>query len=122
MDINVTSLNVPVLYYRLKMVDINGKFSYSKTIAIGIKGSRSVVLLYPNPVKDNATLMISVKQNENVTLQVFDYSGKLVQANSLSLQQGSNLLTIDISQLASGLYTVQAKGSITSERVQLVKH
>ena len=37
-------------YYRLKMVDLNGSFTYSKTVKISGSRKPSGILLYPNPV------------------------------------------------------------------------
>ena len=67
------------MYYRLKMVDIDGIFTYSNIVSIRIKGNASILSVYPNPAKNNLSLMVSVKQKEQVTMRIFDNAGNLVQ-------------------------------------------
>ena len=71
-DKNITSLGVPVVYYRLKMKDTDGEFDYTRIIAININSKEAVVMLYSNPVRENATLMISVTRKEKLTFSIID--------------------------------------------------
>ena len=38
-----------ILYYRLKQMDTDGRFEYSKTIVVRSEGKQNSVVVYPNP-------------------------------------------------------------------------
>ena len=59
-DVNVVSLGIPVVYYRLKLIDIDGRFTYSNVIALGVDNKTNIVF-YPNPVESTATLTVAVE-------------------------------------------------------------
>ncbi|HEY6506102.1 MAG TPA: ELWxxDGT repeat protein [Chitinophagaceae bacterium] len=120
-DRNITSLNAPIVYYRLKMKDIDSKFTYSKTIAINISSSETVVMLYPNPVIESATLMIAARKKESISYSIVDMSGRTLQQKNISINEGSNLLTIETNSLAAGVYTIILNGNETNSRVKFVK-
>jgi cephalosporin-C deacetylase len=87
-----------VIYYRLKQIDGNGKFKYSKTISLTRNRDASVDI-FPNPVGREFT----VKINETVrkaVVQLFDMSGKLWFTESFN----SNQKTYNVSYLPRGKY------------------
>lgn len=105
-------------YYRLKMVDHDGKFEYSKTVIISFN-TLSIDLkltLYPNPVGNNSnTLYVTTNGNESV-LSVLNLEGKLVlQKNIHNLNE-----QLDISNLADGLYVVQLQSNGNAAYEKLV--
>ena len=64
------------LYYRLKMVDIDGKYTYSKIVTLGLTKNKQI-LVFPNPVKQ--TLKIRLSDNaEPLTIQIADLAGRTV--------------------------------------------
>ena len=105
-----------VNYYRLKQVDLGGKFEYSQvaTAAIG-KGKLKGV--FPNPVKDKLNV-IAGELSENATASIFDLSGKAVQTTRLNGGQ------IDVSNLNQGLYLLRVSDDSgqTSEHIRFVKN
>ena len=69
------------LYYRLRQVDQNGSFSYSKTIAVAADQLSDLnIVLWPNPAGNQIHLS---GQAENATLRIIDMSGRLVIENKL---------------------------------------
>ena len=67
------------MYYRLKMLDIDGKFTYSKTVAIKVNNYFSNALVYPNPTSDILTIKLLEQLQENSILQVMDIMGREVK-------------------------------------------
>jgi hypothetical protein len=59
-------------YYRLKMIDLDGKFNYSKIIAANATITEPVVV-YPNPAKDQITIELN---NPNFSVDLIDATGK----------------------------------------------
>lgn len=120
-DKNITSLGSSVVFYRLKMKDVDNKFSYSGIVTLRLKAKGMVTLLYPNPVKTSATLTINADKNERITYSLIDLAGRVLQSKSVSLAAGSNTLTIDVSKLVVGVYSLSIQGEQTKERIRFVK-
>ncbi len=90
-------------YYRLKPVDQDGKFVYSKVVKINF-GKLPGIRISPNPASN--WLYISLENiNSTAHLQVFDGKGQLVKQQSLT--QGTANKAISLGGLARGLYTVK---------------
>ncbi|MEO6870415.1 MAG: choice-of-anchor tandem repeat GloVer-containing protein, partial [Ginsengibacter sp.] len=85
-----------VNFYRLQMVDIDGKITYSPIIKIVFAG-KNELQVFPNPAKNSITL--SGLQNKGI-IKIMAADGKVVK--QLSAKAGSML--VDISTLAKGLY------------------
>jgi len=89
---------LPILYYRLQMVDKDGQFTYSQVATIEHKQT-SLATVFPNP----AQRFISVNGKNLQTVRVFDHSGKQVYSKMLS---GGLQHNLSISHLARGTYTL----------------
>ena len=63
--------------------------------------------LYPNPSNGLFTLKFSANSNDRVAINVFDLKGNLMDSFTMNQQVGTNNLTMDYSQLSSGLYLIQ---------------
>ena len=107
-------------FYRLKMVDDDGAYTYSKTIAISTGNSVSAISISPNPAASRCTLQMEVASAASETISIINTAGSIVHQQELYLQTGTNHFSIDISGLAKGIYFVQLKNS--SAALQLVKH
>lgn len=92
-------------YYRLKQVDIDGKVSYSNTIAIQRKGVGTCVL-YPNPSTGEFNLMFKAGYSR-LQVNVFDMSGRLIRSYNKTLAEGQTNWRVHEETLADGVYTVQ---------------
>lgn len=112
-DNSAALLSTTVTYYRLKITDINGSYSYSDVVLI--KNNKGVlVTVYPNPAKDQVIINVTDKALMNTTAQLSDVSGKLLQ-NVLIKQTVTN---INISQYQKGVYLLRMANG---ESVKLVK-
>lgn len=96
-------------YYRLKQVDKDGTFSYSKIISVNFHRGNSIKFtVYPNPNKGEFTADVSgIENNHEVTLLLHDSQGKLVYKNNFFMQdQASSKFNIHPEiKLANGIYT-----------------
>ena len=120
-DNNITTLGVPVVYYRLKQVDIDGRFTYSRIVALSIDNSRSIVLLYPNPVFNEANITITISKAEKIQTRIFDNEGRVVKKQQWNIAAGSTSLSVDVSSLAKGMYYLELKGETINERKKFIK-
>ncbi|WP_191907023.1 T9SS type A sorting domain-containing protein [Adhaeribacter soli] len=87
-----------VIYYRLKQVDLDGTFTYSKTVALTVK-ENEFLYLYPNPASEQLTIRLS--SSASATIQILNILGQAVWLrNNIS---GSEV-KLDIAQLPAGTY------------------
>ncbi|MBP6478638.1 MAG: T9SS type A sorting domain-containing protein [Chitinophagaceae bacterium] len=99
-----------VNFYRLKQVDIDGKFVYSKTVMVDMRlNKENNLVLMPNPVVSDAlTLNLSdIEASGNCKILLYDMTGKITKTYNWPLVKGTNNMTISGMQtLAKGVYQV----------------
>lgn len=100
-------------YYRLKMVDRDGKFSYSPIERVNF-GKPVSVTVQPNPASDRLTLQ-GLSGYE--TIQVMDMDGQLL----MKVRVSGGSLQLDIHSLVKGAYTLQLIGQQQTNIVRFVK-
>ena len=89
-------------YYRLKMNDLDGRFTYSAVIEVRLscQGQHSVAV-FPNPARS----LITIQSNGTaVEATVLAANGQLVKRQKLGT---SSTAQMDISGLANGIYLLQ---------------
>jgi len=108
---NISSMNDAVVYYRLKMVDVDGKFTYSNVIMVRKeKKAISGISLSPNPVisSANATVRFDASRAAVVNLRIVDMAGRQVLAQQNNVSEGTNSIQVNnLNRLQPGLYIIQ---------------
>lgn len=85
--------------YRIKMVDNDGSFAYSRIVSLNFKGE-TLIKMYPNPVADK--LMISADASLKIAdVEITDFSGKRVAKLPYDGKD------IDVKNLAAGVYVIK---------------
>ncbi len=112
--------------YRLKQIDIDGTFEYSDQIEIeiGIPTNFEVKQNYPNPFNPTTTITFSINEKENVTLQIFNMLGEVVETMvDQQLSPGKYNYEFDASRLSSGnyFYRVVSGKNIAVRKMVMVK-
>ncbi len=102
-------LNNGQVYYRLKLVDMDGQAGYSQTVVVRFSnaGSKGTLVAYPNPAVSELRLVLPADwQNKPVSYSVYDSSGHLVlqKFDNPSGQNG----TLNIATLHIGIYLLRA--------------
>lgn len=107
---------VPKLYYRLKMVDIDGSFTYSSVQVVNLQQT-SAFSIYPNPAKD--VLHIQLQNNSrNLQLRINDMYGRTLKTWSIS-NTGTSL-QLNIAELSAGYYQLEILQEKQNRQVLLV--
>lgn len=119
-DVGITTLNANYIFYRLKMVDVDGHYSYSKVAPIALT-NKQVVAIFPNPTNATTQLIVNIVRPELVKYSLIDLKGRIVQQQQWNVVSGSQVMHIDLSGLPKGLYFVVLKGKTINERKRLVK-
>lgn len=103
--------NSNVFYYRLKMVDLNGRYEYSNIIMLRKDRFNAAGLsISPNPVITGAaaTARIEASRKTVVDIAILDMSGRIVLRQQNQLQEGINSIAVNnLNKLQPGLYTMQ---------------
>jgi Secretion system C-terminal sorting domain len=98
--------------YRLKMIDTDGNFKYSKVVTLLFSGASSVVV-YPNPAKEQIRILSSKKIS---LIEITDISGKLVK-----IMTSNSDNRYGIKNLQKGLYIIKVleeeNGSVSKKLV-----
>ncbi len=113
--------NGNILYVRLKMIEKNGGFAYSQILTVSPNCQPAIqVSMYPNPVKENCTLLIEVAGQTRATIKLINVYGQEMRSQQTLLQSGrNNLYWKNLGQLASGTYLLQVQledGKIITEK------
>jgi len=93
--------------YRLKQIDFDGSFEYSKTVEVSIIKADEFELKqnYPNPFNPNTTISFELANDSQVSLILFDALGQQVsQLINQELEAGGHSINFDASSLKSGIY------------------
>jgi hypothetical protein len=107
-----------VNFYRLKQMDSNGIFEYSKVARAEIQNSnqKESLLVFPNP----ANQQISIQQINGVSskMQIFNSSGKLLKEVQL-YQDERNSTRLDISDWPIGKYFIRGSHGEQAEFIKI---
>jgi sugar lactone lactonase YvrE len=114
------------VWYRLKQMDYDGNYQYSKTVEVNAALPKAFVLgqNYPNPFNPSTTITYVVPQSATVSLHVYDVLGRsiatLVDEKKVA---GSYAVNFDASKLASGIYfyKLQFGSSVLTKKMILAK-
>ncbi|MBE9463772.1 T9SS type A sorting domain-containing protein [Dyadobacter subterraneus] len=106
-------------YYRLKMVDRDGSYNFSKIISISTAVDKDFVgSFYPNPSSGPVFVDVYAEASEAWQIRVFSTSGKMIASQSIMLQKGIN--KVPLTNLIKGTNIVQFQNSKTSTSKALV--
>jgi hypothetical protein len=106
------------LYYRLQMVDKDGKFTYSNIATVHIADGKLFVI-YPNPVKDELLITGNASLN-NAQIRICDPGGRVVYQQILNGQTGT--ATINVSGFSNGVYYLQLITGSDAQTTKFVKY
>jgi hypothetical protein len=105
-------------YYRLKMVDVDGGYTYSNTISVSALAGH-LMSIFPNPVKDELYISLQDAVAAATTLRIVDTKGTSVKA--LSLNAGITEASINTSVLPAGVYSIIFDSGKSKETLQFIK-
>jgi hypothetical protein len=119
-DKNVSNGNAYV--YRLKMIDLDGKFEYSnEKIVEFVEGNLWLGEAQPNPAV-TSIVKFGISRNESkLDVVLYDVNGRRTDVNPIFTEDG--FMEIDLSTIQSGNYTLVVKSgdTILSRQFQVVK-
>jgi hypothetical protein len=99
--------SLPVAWYRLRMVDEDGRAELSKVIKLEDHATGGASWqLYPTRVSNTVNLSVNSNQQDRITIQVLDMNGRVVKTEQREVVKGVNLFTLQVAGLTQGIYIV----------------
>ena len=111
-------------YYRLKQVDLDGAFEYSKVVAVAFSGLevQAGAKVYPNPITAASKLVYNAPEAGKLNVKVVNMSGTTVLNQAYDIEAGENTIMLNLSEsLPTGLYILIAEFNGQTEQVKLLK-
>ncbi len=104
-------------YYRIKQIDLDGRFTYSTVIVLNNNSNEKKILISPNPVPQSSTVYFN--ESGSKTINLLNANGQLVL--SQLIPQGNRSHTINMSHLPAGLYLLQIQIGNKTETHKIIK-
>jgi hypothetical protein len=109
-------------YYRLKMIDKDGKYKYSDIIIIKVnelsQTTDGIVSIYPNPTKGELNIVYQAGVEQKVNLHVFNTLGQHMLSEGYNMHSGMNTITIKVTDFAKGMYILDMQNITSGEKFQ----
>ena len=124
-EYNYTDIGIPVtegttIQYRLKQVDMDGRFDYSKIVELEIGEVSSILNLsaFPNPVREVLTLQVGYQGPTSV--KILSTTGKIVFSSEFDPGITFEEIQIPVTDWAAGVYSISVTGTKTQKSQQIV--
>lgn len=98
-----------IVYYRLKQIDIDGKVTYSKVIAVRLQAKTDVAMeVSPNPFIENMNVRFSSNESGTAQIRILNVTGQTMLSKQSIISRGYNSIQVDgLKGLATGMYVAQ---------------
>jgi hypothetical protein len=110
--------------YRVRQIDFDGKFSYSKLVKINHQSDK-VIEMFPNPANSSTEIVFSLLEDSEVSIEIFDATFKLVEViqTKKRLNSGQHSYFMNLNNCSPGVYSVLIKTNekITQKKLIIIK-
>ncbi len=114
---------LPLSYYRLKIMDKDGSYEYSKIIALQNNEIASTIIkLYPVPAHNSVTLEFQCEKNEEVQVYISDITGKLIKQLVIAASKGFNRQEVNLDDLPFGMYNARISGADFEQILRVIRN
>ncbi len=107
-------------YYRLRIVDLDGAEYFSNVIALE-RNTISGVTVTPVPASEEVQMIYEAVGDGEISISIVDVVGRQVVSERMQITEGLNTKTIDIRNLAVGLYYLTVDDGEDSHTQRIIK-
>lgn len=106
---DLLNTNAAIVYYRLRIVDLSGRSTFSKIVALRLKGNADEYFsIYPNPFTDHIKVLLKADADAQAQYRILSFDGKEIMNRKTPVQRGDNLIILkDLQGLPSGSYLLE---------------
>ena len=111
------------IFYRLKIVDKDGKFAYSSVASTVLKAKGIQILsVYPNLIASGgtATAKIVADKDEALKILLIDASGKTIQSTTQNITSGNSSVKFNVNTNEKGMVYARFITSTITQTIPLV--
>jgi hypothetical protein len=114
---NISSLTqYAIIYYRVKLTDIDGKISYSNVVAVRINKTAGITA-WPNPFSSFITINVTTTQHTELEICLTDLAGKTVLNKTQQAERGVSQVTLNsVDKLANGVYMLTVTDRVSGKK------
>lgn len=119
---NTSRLTTGIVYYRLRCIDNDGKFTYSDIRVIKLDESVDAqqALAYPNPFVSELRITLPHNwQNKETRIELFNANGQLVKTRNIV--SASQTETMNTSDLGRGFYVLRITNGAEKAQYKVIK-
>lgn len=124
-DNNLYGQATPNVFYKLKVTDLNGAYTWSTIVHFSqaIESSNTAIAsVYPNPTKGSININFSSISENDFTLELVDMYGNVHHSLTNNDINGQYSVNIDFSDLANGVYFVKLNENGQSSTIKIIKN
>jgi hypothetical protein len=119
---DLTGYTEAAVYYRLKIIDKDGKAAYSSIVRLSINNSTADISIYPNPVKNSTSIIFTSNITGKALMKIIDKTGRVLVNDKLSVQKGINAVKLPGTEnLKPGNYILQVQTALGVKSVKFIK-
>ena len=107
-------------FYRLKIIDENGSFSYSPVVKLNF-AAKGIIKVYPAVTNSNINIELNAAKQEATTMMIFDHTGRLLSSKRVQLMAGYNKIDHSVGNLPAGEYVLKLANSTDNIIARFVK-
>jgi hypothetical protein len=123
-DDNISSFTqFAIIYYRVKLTDIDGKAKYSNVAAVRISKSLRTTV-WPNPFSSAITINVTTTQSTELVIRLTDVAGRTLVVKNQTAVRGVTQVTLnELDKLSNGIYLLNVTEKISGNNtvIKLVK-
>lgn len=108
-------------YYRLKQIDNDGKFSFSKILSINIDNKIDIVT-YPNPSSKDLHISYPAKAFNHTVITISDMTGKIIRKIDNYDVNDSSQFLYNIEDLKPQIYLLTVSNAVIFKSIKFVKN
>ncbi len=115
-DYDIDRLNSEYMFYRLKQIDIDGKFQYSNVVRLRYNDKNTAnTIVYPNPTPGRVTVLVGDNALVGTMAVLYDINGRLLE----NIKITASSQPVDLSRYVNGVYFIKLSNN---EVLKIIKN
>lgn len=114
-----------IVYYRIKQIDVNGKYIYSKTAMVRLSANKGIIMqVSPNPFNESITVNFTSIDKGTAIIKMRSLTGQTVLTKNVIINKGDNRVQIgSLNKLAKGMYIAQIIiNGVAADKQKVIKN
>ncbi len=122
-DINILNQKFSKLFYRLKQIDFDGHYKYSKAVTINNSYfHHENIIISPNPFTEKIHIDFKISYQDNIIIKLYDINGQLLMMQPWINKENNNKIEIgEMAHLPAGIYFIELTGNSVSILEKIIK-